>query len=266
MTPADVLQGDQILATLPADVTADIVDWHLAAETGSTQADALAAPVPAQGCAVFLAERQTAGEGRRGRRWISPPGGGIALSVSRRFARGAPAMAGLSLAVGVAVAEAMHALGLPQARLKWPNDLQVHGSKLGGILVNLRADREGCAAVIGIGLNVHLPAEVAAVLGQPACDLASQLSPAPSRNDIVAALLAHLLPTLQAFDRDGFAPLLPRWQALDALVGQRVQITDGDARHAGLCLGVAANGALRVRDEAGQVREFHGGEVSVRPA
>lgn len=267
MTPEpDALQVECILSALPGGLRDGIVGLQVVQETGSTQADALAAPMPAHGCSVLLAERQTAGEGRLGRRWLSPRGTGIALSLSRRFERGAAQMAGLSLAVGVAVAEALQGLGASQLRLKWPNDLQVDGRKLGGILVNLRAERAACAAVIGIGINVRMPGEFAAVIGQPVCDLASVLEPTPSRNEVAAAVLARLLPILQEFDLGGFAPLLPRWQPLDALVGQAVQLTEGDARHAGLCLGVSADGALRLREDDGRVRDFHGGEASVRPA
>ena len=262
----DLLHADGILSALPVEVRDDIVSLQVVDETGSTQADALAAPIPPQGCSVLLAERQTAGEGRLGRRWLSPRGSGIALSLSRRFDRGAAQMAGLSLAVGVAVAEALQGLGLSQLRLKWPNDLQVEGRKLGGILINLRAERTACAAVIGIGLNVRMPADLSAVIGQPVCDLASLLAPTPSRNEVAAAVLARLLPVLQEFELGGFAPLRARWQPLDALVGQPVHLVEGDVRHAGLCLGVSPDGALRVREDGGSVRDFHGGEASVRAA
>jgi BirA family biotin operon repressor/biotin-[acetyl-CoA-carboxylase] ligase len=261
----DRLEAEAILAALPAAVAGDIASLHLADETASTQADALAAGVPGRGCAVFLAERQSAGQGRRGRRWISPPGAAIACSVSRRFRREAPAMAGLSLAVGVALAEALQALGLGAVRLKWPNDLVVAGRKLGGILVTLRAEREACSAVIGIGLNVRLPAEAAAAIDQPWCDLAEFVDP-PARNALVAALLAHVLPALEAFDAEGLVPFLPRWQALDALVGQTVQLLEGDTHVFGLCLGVAADGALRMRHPDGTVHDHYAGEASVRPA
>jgi BirA family biotin operon repressor/biotin-[acetyl-CoA-carboxylase] ligase len=262
---ADPLEAEAILAALPAGVAGEIAGLHLADETASTQADALAAGVPGRGCAVFLADRQSAGQGRRGRRWISPPGAAIACSVSRRFQREAPAMAGLSLAVGVALAEALHELGLGALRLKWPNDLVVEGRKLGGILVNLRAEREACSAVIGFGLNVRLPADAAAAIDQPWCELAAFLDP-PPRNEVVAALLARLLPALEAFDAQGLEPFLPRWQALDALVGQTVQLVEGDTHVFGLCLGVAADGALRLRHPDGSVHDHYAGEASVRPA
>ena len=262
---SDALDAEAICAALPAAVAADVSALRVLAETTSTQADALSVEAPAQGCAIWLADRQTAGQGRRGRRWVSPPGASIACSLSRRFARDAAQMAGLSLAVGVALAEALHSLGYPQVRLKWPNDLLVDARKLGGILVNLRADREACTAVIGFGINVRLPAEDAASIDQPWCDLATLADP-PPRNVVAAAVLASLLPALDAFDADGLAPLLARWQPLDALVGQTVQLTEGDTRHVGLCLGIAADGALRLRDAAGAVHDYYGGEASVRPA
>jgi BirA family transcriptional regulator, biotin operon repressor / biotin---[acetyl-CoA-carboxylase] ligase len=261
----DALDADAILAALPADVAAGVASLRVLAQTASTQADALADAAPTHGCAIVLAERQTAGEGRRGRRWISPPGANIACSLSRRFARDAASMSGLSLAVGVALAEALHGLGYPQVRLKWPNDLLVEGRKLGGILVNLRAEPEACTAVIGVGLNVRIPAADGAAIDQPWCDLAALAEP-PARNALVAALLESLLPALDAFDAEGLSPLLARWQPLDALVGQTVQLTEGDTRHVGLCQGIAPDGALRLRDAAGGVHDYYGGEASVRPA
>ena len=268
MTPLDddhdALRADEILSCLPTDLAAQ-VHLQVMQDTASTQADALAQPAPTQGCAVFVAERQSAGQGRRGRRWISPPGAGIACSLSRRFARAPSGMAGLSLAVGVALAEGLHALGYPQVRLKWPNDLLVEGRKLGGILVNLRAEGEACTAVIGFGINVRIPAEDAAAIDQPWCDLASLGDP-PSRNVLLAAVLAQLLPVLDAFDAEGLAPMLARWQPLDALVGQTVQLTEGDTRHVGLCLGIADDGALRLRCADGSVHDHYGGEASVRVA
>lgn len=261
----DRLDAEAILAALPASVAQEVASLQVAQETASTQADALAVAVPTRGCAVFLAERQTAGQGRRGRRWISPPGAAIACSLSRRFERDAPATAGLSLAVGVALAEALHALGAGAVRLKWPNDLVVDGRKLGGILVNLRAERAACSAVVGFGLNLRLPPEAAAMIDQPWCELASFIAP-PPRNLVVATLLEHLVPALAVFDIEGLAPFLPRWQALDALVGQTLRLTEGDTHVLGLCLGIAADGALRLRHVDGRVHDHYAGEASVRPA
>ncbi len=259
------LDAARILAELP--LTAMPVSLHIAQDTGSTQDDALAAPVPEQGCAMFLAERQSAGRGRRGREWVSPPGANIYFSLSRRFSRPLPSLAGLSLAVGVALAEGLRSLGFGQVRLKWPNDLWIESRKLGGILVQLRPEvGGGTGAVIGVGLNVHMPEDAAPSIDQPWCDL-SQFSATPvSRNAVVAAMLAALLPALDEFDADGLAHFLWRWQGLDALRGQRVQVQDGERTISGTCLGVSSEGALRLECGDGSEVLVHGGEASLRPA
>ena len=120
-------------------------------------------------------------------------------------------------------------------------------------------------AVIGLGLNVRLPATAAAAIDQPWTDLARLVdAPAlPPRNAIAAAVLARLLPALDAFDREGLAPFLPRYAALDALCGRPVRVSSGDTAIEGQAAGLAADGGLRVATAAGE-RIFHAGEVSVR--
>jgi BirA family biotin operon repressor/biotin-[acetyl-CoA-carboxylase] ligase len=235
---------------------------HIAAETGSTQADALAAVVPAQGCALFLAEHQRAGQGRQGRHWVSAPAGGsLAMSLSRRFARPMVAMSGLSLVVGIAVAEA---LALEGVGLKWPNDLVADGRKLGGILVNLRAGTEGgCEAVLGIGINLDLPGNPG--IDQPWTDLARCGAAPRTRNTLLAELLEQLLPALSEFESEGLEPFLPRWQRLDAYVGREVRVLEGERVHEGRLDGITASGALRLH-AGGEECIFHSGEVSLRPA
>jgi BirA family biotin operon repressor/biotin-[acetyl-CoA-carboxylase] ligase len=235
---------------------------HIAAQTASTQADALAAATPAQGCALFLAEHQSAGQGRQGRAWVSAPAeASLALSLLRRFPRSLADMSGLSLVVGIAVAEA---LDCDRVGLKWPNDLVACGRKLGGILVNLRnASEDHCDAVIGIGLNLSLPD--GAGIDQPWTDLARCGAPTRSRNALVAALLERLLPALAQFDAFGLAPFLERWQRLDAYAGREVRVLDGERVHEGRLDGITASGALRLR-AGGEECIFHSGEVSLRPA
>jgi BirA family biotin operon repressor/biotin-[acetyl-CoA-carboxylase] ligase len=265
--PLALLDADRIAAGLSTPARQELAALHLEFETDSTQARAQAAPPPPQGAAVFLAERQTAGRGRRGRAWTSPLAAHLYLSVARRFAGGFAALAGLSLAVGVAVAEAVRHAGLPQIALKWPNDLVVGERKLGGILVDLRGEAQGpCDAVIGLGLNWRMPASAGDGIDQPWCDFAS-LAPSavPDRNALAATVLDALLPALAQFDRDGMSGFAERWRALDALAGRAVQVRDGDRRHDGVALGIDATGALRVRHAEGE-RRWHSGEVSVRPA
>lgn len=219
--------------------------------------------------AVLLAERQTGGRGRRGRTWASPLAAHVYLSLHRRFDIGLARLAGLSLAVGVAAAEALLALGFKAVALKWPNDLVVVRddtvAKLGGILIEFGGEAGGpVRAVIGLGLNVRMPRAAAHGIDQPWCDLAALANGIPpSRSRIVAALLDALLPALDVFDAQGFAPFLARFAALDTLASHEVVVRVGDTATTGLALGVTADGGLRVRHADGE-RVWHAGEVSVR--
>ncbi|TQU47573.1 biotin--[acetyl-CoA-carboxylase] ligase, partial [Xanthomonas perforans] len=225
-----------------------------------------AQPAPEQGVAVLLAERQTGGRGRRGRQWTSPLGAHIYLSASRRFNGGLGQLAGLSLAVGVAVAEALRGCGFADVGLKWPNDLLARQRKLGGLLIEGGGEMAGNArAVIGLGLNVHMPATAAASIDQPWIDLDTLAGGPVSRDQVTAAVLSGLLPALDLFEAQGLAPFLGRYADLDVLHGRTVQVEEAGTHHRGVALGLAADGALRV--QLGEtVRLFHSGEVSVRPA
>jgi BirA family biotin operon repressor/biotin-[acetyl-CoA-carboxylase] ligase len=173
---------------------------------------------------------------------------------------------------GIAAVEALHQAGFPQVRLKWPNDLVVPDvsgrlRKLGGILVEGGGEHGGPArAVIGIGLNVRMPDGVARAIDQPWCDLATlgRPAPTPDRNLIAAAVLARLLPALEEFDAAGLAPFHTRYAALDALAGRPLTVHAPTATLQGTALGLADDGALRVRLDEGGERTFHSGEVSVR--
>jgi BirA family biotin operon repressor/biotin-[acetyl-CoA-carboxylase] ligase len=265
--PLELLDRGQILTGLEAGAKPLLSSLALEFETDSTQARALSVEPPASGCAAWLAERQTAGQGRRGRAWVSPLAAHLYLSLSRRFELGFAALSGLSLAVGIVVAEALREEGYPQVGLKWPNDLWAGDRKLGGILVQLRGEMQGpCSAVVGLGLNVSMPEREAVAIDQPWCDL-RMLAPErlPSRNRLAALLLSRIVLALEEFETAGWAAFQPRWNALDALAGRQVRVVEGERQHEGIALGLAADGALRVRLPGGE-RCFHGGEASLRPA
>ena len=262
----ELLDADFIRGSLQGEALSQLAALSIAHETVSTQLDAASAGAPAQGCAVFFAEFQSGGVGRNGRAWASPASANLYFSVSRRFSRSLATMPGLSLVVGVATVEALHAMGYADVRLKWPNDLWVDARKLGGILVQLRNEAPGCSAVIGMGLNVHMPDEAARRIDQAWCDLSQLGDGVVSRNDVAAHVLGALLPALQRFDDEGLSPFLSRWQALDTLHGRPVRVTDGVQQFEGVSLGIDGDGALRLRGEDGRERSFHGGEVSLRPA
>ena len=262
--PLELLEPAAIRAALPAAVAAGLSDLEVAWTIGSTNTELLKRAVPEQGVAVLLAERQTGGRGRRGREWTSPLAAHIYLSLSRGFAGGLARLAGLSLAIGVAAAEALRGLGYSQVGLKWPNDLLADGCKLGGLLVEGGGEMAGPArAVIGLGLNVRMPEAFAAGIGQAWTDLEHLAGQPVSRNQVVAALLTALLPALDLFEAEGLAPFLPRYAALDLLAGREVRVEEAGIHHHGIARGLATDGALQV-EMNGEIRQFHAGEVSVR--
>lgn len=264
--PLDLLEPGRIRAGLPGAVLDELAELEVAWTLASTNTELLHRSAPVRGVDVLLAERQTGGRGRRGRHWASPLAAHLYLSLSRGFGGGLSRMGGLSLAVGVAVVDALHALGFAQAGLKWPNDIVVDGRKLGGLLVEGGGEFAGPArAVVGLGLNIRMPKAVAEEISQPWTDLDTLAGRPLLRNEVASALLAALLPALAVFERHGLAPFLPRYAAMDVLQGRTVRVEEGGNWHEGLACGLAEDGALKVRIE-GRELCFHAGEVSVRAA
>ncbi|HZP66730.1 MAG TPA: biotin--[acetyl-CoA-carboxylase] ligase [Rudaea sp.] len=211
---------------------------------------------------VCLAETQTAGRGRRGRRWQSPLGGNIYFSLLRRFAHGMGALAGLSLVAGIATVEALGDCGATELGLKWPNDVQVGGRKLAGILVELGGEFLGpCHAVIGIGINLRLAEDLP--IDQPSTDLARVCGTPLSRNRLVGCLLSRLVVALDAFAAQGFANFADAYARYDLLAGRRLRIETPEGPREGVGAGVDARGALCVRHGT-RVHRYDSAEVSVR--
>lgn len=216
---------------------------------------------------VLICEEQTAGRGRRGRSWIAPPGASLTFSLLWRFEPSPGGPAGLSLAVGVALARALESLGAKSLELKWPNDLLCSGRKLAGILIELVPDYDAeTVAVIGIGLNVQLPRDFEREAGFEAADLAAALPSLPSRNVALARVLAELDTVLPDFERQGFAGTRDAWLARQAYRDAQVRVTLGEKMLIeGRSVGVDEEGALLVLTEGGVVRVL-AGDVSLRPA
>lgn len=216
---------------------------------------------------VIVADRQSAGRGRRGRHWLSAPAASLTFSLLWRFTGPVSRLAGLSLAVGVGLAKGLEALGAQGVALKWPNDILLRQgdayAKLGGILVELSSDRRGTQAVIGIGLNLRAPD---GDLAQPAAGLAEAMVVLPERHALLAAILAALLGELEKFAVDGFAGAKNDWQQRHAWQGQVVRILGDDGTGpAGICLGADDDGALLLDTGSGLERIFSG-DVSLRRA
>ncbi len=216
---------------------------------------------------VIVADRQTAGRGRRGRQWLSQPESSLTFSLLWRFPGNAMQLAGLSLAVGLAVAQALDKLGAQGVRLKWPNDiLLVRGeafAKLGGILIELASDRRGTQAVIGIGLNLQTPE---GELAQLAGGLDQAFARVPERHVLFAAILEQLATVLDMFAVHGFKQAKTEWQGRHAWQGRAVRILgEGESAPSGICLGVDDDGSLLLQTGAG-VERVLSGDVSLRQA
>ncbi|WP_090187325.1 MULTISPECIES: biotin--[acetyl-CoA-carboxylase] ligase [unclassified Duganella] len=234
---------------------------EVVSETGSTNADLLARIGSLSGPLLRIAENQTAGRGRAGRSWLSKPGAALMFSLAWPFKGPLHKMSGLPMAVGVALAETIGALGVP-VQIKWPNDLLRDGAKLAGILVETQKAGDAIWAVIGCGINLVMPDELEAQIGR-------EVASAPwlaqmDRNQLMAALLSRLAAVLAEFDDTGFAPFTERWNALHAWQGKEVMLLDdGAVIQQGRAAGVDAIGRLLLDTDAGRV-EILSGDVSLR--
>ncbi len=257
----DLHDGERIRAALAPPARALLAELQVLTVTESTNETAKGfTPTPGRG-SCCLAEYQTGGRGRLGRAWISPFARNLYCSLAWEFEGGIAALEGLSLAVGVAVRRALVALGTADVHLKWPNDLLRAGRKLGGILVEVAGDPEGrCRAVIGIGVNVAMPAAAADAIGQPWADLTDL---GVRRDALAAAVLTELLPLLRDFPARGFGAYRAEWEAADRYRNRPVAIHAGSDRFEGIARGVNDRGALALEGADGW-RWFSGGEISLR--
>lgn len=261
----DLLHVGQLLAGMGPVARAMIRDVEVFDVVDSTNAVAASRlKAGGEGGYACFAECQTAGRGRRGRSWVSPYATSIYFTFVHEFLRGFPAIDGLSLVVGVSVAEALEAAGCRGVGLKWPNDLVAADAKLGGILIEVYGDVGGpCRAVIGVGINVDLSSVDMPPLDQPLIDLLRIGLPRGRRNDLAIALLNGVSLAVRDFERDGLAGFLSRWQRFDCLLGRPVNVFAGGEPIPGSAEGIDQTGGLCVRTEAG-VQVFRSGEVSVR--
>jgi BirA family transcriptional regulator, biotin operon repressor / biotin---[acetyl-CoA-carboxylase] ligase len=210
---------------------------------------------------LLVAERQTAGRGRLGRVWVSTePGCGFpALTFSLGLPLAPADWSGLSLVVGVSLAESLH----PRVQLKWPNDLWVADRKLAGVLIETASFGEGSAArryaVIGVGINIDAPQ--AAGLVVPPAGL-RDLLPGAQAGAVLLCVAAPLVQAVQAFENFGFAAFQARFNARDALRDRAVVLSDGTM---GTAHGASEAGALLVHTARG-MNAVTSSEVSVRPA
>ncbi|AYZ31151.1 bifunctional biotin--[acetyl-CoA-carboxylase] ligase/biotin operon repressor BirA [Serratia sp. FDAARGOS_506] len=212
-----------------------------------------------------VAEYQQAGRGRRGRQWISPFGANLYLSMFWRLEQGPAAAMGLSLVIGMVMAEVLQRLGAADVRVKWPNDLYLNDRKLAGILVELTG-KTGDAAqlVIGAGINLAMRDTNASAITQGWINL-QEAGIQIDRNELAATLLNELRQSLKQFEIDGLAPFIGRWRALDNFIDRPVKLLIGERQIVGIARGIDSQGALLLEQD-GEIKPFIGGEISLRSA
>lgn len=210
-----------------------------------------------------IAECQTSGRGRRGKDWQSPFAENLYFSLYWRLDQGISAAMGLSLVVGVCVAQVLKQFKVTSG-LKWPNDVYVDHKKVAGILVELDGQPgEPCDVTIGIGINVKMSEKSVAAIDQPWTDLSNCLSQPVDRNLLASCLLDTLVRQLTRYDTYGFAPFVPLWDAYDIFKEQAVNIFIGDKIEEGVYKGINSQGGIIVRQGSGE-RVYYGGEISLR--
>ncbi|WP_312230015.1 bifunctional biotin--[acetyl-CoA-carboxylase] ligase/biotin operon repressor BirA [Pseudescherichia sp.] len=212
-----------------------------------------------------VAEYQLAGRGRRGRKWFSPFGANLYLSMYWRLEQGPAAAIGLSLVIGIVMAEVLRDLGASQVRVKWPNDLYLQDRKLSGILVELTG-KTGDAAhvVIGAGINMVMRQVDTEVLNQGWITL-QEAGINLDRNTLAARLINELRVALELFEQEGLTPYLSRWEKLDNFINRPVKLIMGEKEIVGISRGIDAQGALLLEQE-GAIKAWMGGEISLRSA
>ncbi|NRA61881.1 MAG: bifunctional biotin--[acetyl-CoA-carboxylase] ligase/biotin operon repressor BirA [Psychrobium sp.] len=263
--PVELLDSDIIASFLPFEQRENVAVQTVVGSTNALIKEQIAQGQLSGSGYTLFAEAQTAGRGRRGREWVSPLGSSLFFSSHWRFEQGINATMGLSLAVGIAITEALSELGVQDLGLKWPNDIYYQGKKLAGILIELEAQAaDSCDLVIGVGINVQLPVAASQKIDQPFTDL-SATGILIGRNELAATILRHLWAILENFESQGFSALITRWNTFDCFKDDRVELKIGQRSIAGIARGVDGQGGIVIElDASGNLQTFYGGEISLR--
>ena len=260
LSPLDLLNMDAVEASLTESVRKSIALHHVlsCASTNSDVHKYLNSDTP---YTALFAEQQTSGRGRRGRSWCSPFAENLYMSMCFDWLKGTSELQGLSIVVGVAVAELLAEEGVQGVGVKWPNDVWLDGKKVAGILIELEGEvTSSWRVTLGLGLNTHMSARRGIDIDQPWTCLAEYVD--LGRADMAAKLVNKLVSSLNEFGEFGFSSFIKRYDGLDALAGERVILHGPDVE--GVVRGVDLNGALLLETVSG-LQSFHAGELSVRP-
>lgn len=214
---------------------------------------------------VCIAEYQSAGRGRRGRQWISPFGRNLYLSMYWKLDQGPAAAIGLSLVVGVIMAEVLQKLGAEGVKVKWPNDLYLNDKKLSGILVELTGKTGDVAHIVtGIGINIAMSKNQNEAINQQWINL-EQVGIKIDRNELACEITNALRDAFVQFEKQGLSVFIERWKYLDNFMDRRVKLIIGEKEIFGIAKGINDQGALLLEQD-GKIIPYIGGEISLRSA
>ncbi len=226
-------------------------------EIDSTNQCALNSSHPYLAC---LAEYQTQGRGRQGKRWVSPLGSGLCLSLKYRYSQQHFPLIGLNLALAITVAKVLRGLGAVEVGVKWPNDIGWRQCKLAGLLLETRLSSIGYEVVLGIGLNINMPKDVK--IDQAWTDLQTVLGHSVSRNTVASLLIEQGMKMLQNYPQTHFTEFLAEWDAFDLLKSKKIQVIMPTNRLLGIASGIDDSGALRLQVGETQLPIYYG-EASI---
>ena len=239
------------------------------AEIDSTNSFLMQVPGPAPGkISIAVTSNQTAGRGRHGKIWLSPPGSGLCLSAAYTFASSPENLPALTLALGVGVIKALEALGAKDVELKWPNDLVARNGKLGGILTEVQQHSQGAVTVVtGVGVNLDLQTKLDFGLetdwARHVTGLKEICEIAPSHDEVAAQLSTYLLEAFTNYESSGFAAISDEWARYDWLFGREITIDTADRQFSGVGAGVADDGALLVDTPEAGIRRVTSGTIVI---
>jgi BirA family biotin operon repressor/biotin-[acetyl-CoA-carboxylase] ligase len=259
----DLLDAQAIRSDLPEQASGAIKDIEVFMDIDSTNSYLLGQNLTDHRGLLVFAEQQTAGRGRRGRTWVSPFGTNLYMSLLWRIPLARTSVEGLSLAVGLAVILGLESQGFNGIKMKWPNDLLLDGSKIAGILVEMKPPKKDYVdVVIGIGVNLFMPATSGQLIDQSWRDLSNEMS-GESRNSIASGIATSLVKMLDQFAMTGFPGFREAWQQRDAYYDSPVELHMGDNVVSGIAKGVSEQGAVCIQVDH-EIREYHGGEITMR--
>lgn len=253
------LQDNTRALSVPITVFISIPSTHLyALEHRATCAER------ALSCALYLAEHQSKGRGRRGRTWVSPFASNIYLSLYFKFQCDSMRLIGLSLVVALAIVRALKVYGIEGVGVKWPNDIYWQGKKLAGVLIDLVGEMyHTTEAVISLGLNVAMTSESAAQIDQAWVDVRSIIGALPSRNQLAGLLLSALLDSVTLFEKEGLNAFTHEWETVDLTRDRAIIVSFADQTITGFGRGITARGELLVENEQG-IQCVQSADVSLR--